>query len=154
MTDERAPAAAVPDRRRAPSEVLKRGYSDEEVQHLYELGRLCLENGDLRRAEAILTGLTHIAPEFAPAWLGVSYIHIQNKNQDGALQAAHQALRVEPESVEAMLFLISCLLTHGDFNSAGTYLGEVGERVESGGVGNPNVVRFYRGQLARYQNRR
>jgi len=152
--DEGAPPP-VPqkEKRKAPSEVLKRGYSDDEILHIYELGRLCLENGDVRRAEAVLGGLTHIAPDFAPAWLGMSYIHIQSRNYDAALQAARQAHRLEADSGEAMLFMISCLLTHGDYNSAGTYLGEVGERIDSGLVDHPNVIRFYRAQLARYQNR-
>lgn len=151
--DERALAPAPKEKHKAPSEVLKRGYSDDEILHIYELGRLCLENGDVRRAESILSGLTYIAPDFAPAWLGMSYVHIQAKNHDAALQAARQALRLDAESVEAMLFLISCLLTHGDYNSAGTYLGEVADRIDGGSVDRPNLVRFYRAQLARYQNR-
>ena len=139
--------------RRSPSEILKRGYSDEEINHIYELGRFYLENGDLRRAEAILLGLTEVAPEFSAAWLGMSYIHMQSKNYDPAIYTARQALRVEPNAVEAILFLVTCLLTAGDFNSAGTYLGEVGEMIDSGAVDDPNVVRFYGAQLARYQSR-
>jgi len=137
--------------RRSPSEVLKRGYSDEEVAHLYELGRFFLENGDLRRGENVLVGLTEVAPDFAPAWLGVSYLHIQSGDFDAAIYAARQALRVEPNFAEAILFLASCLLTSGDVNTAGTYLGEVGEMIDSGAVEDPNVVRFYRAQLGRYE---
>lgn len=144
---------AVKGERRSPSEVLKRGYADEEIGHIYELGRLCLENGDIRRAEVILTGVTEIAPEFAPAWLGMAYVHIQNKNYDDAVFAARQALRLDPEFTEALLYLVACLLTIGDHTAAGTYLGEVGEKIESGAVTHPNLVRFYKGQLARYQNR-
>jgi hypothetical protein len=138
---------------RSGAEVLKRGYSDDELAQIYELGRFCLENGDVRRAEAIMFGLNEVAPEFAPAWLGTCCIHTQNKNYDGALHASRQALRADGESIEAMLFLACCLLSTKDFNSAGSYLGEVGERIESGGVDNPNLMRFYRAQLARYQNR-
>jgi len=139
--------------RRSPSEILKRGYTDEELGHLYELGRFFLESGDLRRAEVVLTGVTEVAPEFAPAWLGVAYINIQNKNMDGAIFSARQALRVEPGLVEAILYLATCLLTTGDLNAAGTYLGEVGEMIESGGVDDANVIRFYKAQLARFQSR-
>lgn len=138
---------------RAPSEILKRGYSDDEIAHIYELGRAYLENGQMRQAENIMAGLTEVAPEFAPGWLGMCYIHIQKKNFDSALQAARQALRMELDLSEAVLFLIACLLTTGDYNSAGTYLGEIGEKIESGAVENPDVVRFYRAQLARYQGR-
>ncbi|MFM1846723.1 MAG: Tetratricopeptide repeat [Pseudomonadota bacterium] len=140
-------------RRRSPSEVLRRGYSDEELGHLYELGRFFLENGDIRRAEVIITGVTEVAPEFAPAWLAMAYIHIHNKNMDGAIFAARQALRVDPHFVEAILYLATCLLTTGDLNSAGTYLGEVGEMIEGGTVEDANVVRFYKAQLARFQSR-
>lgn len=139
--------------RRSPSEVLKRGYSDEEIAHLYELGRFFLENGDLRRAEVLLTGITEVAPEFAPGWLGMAYIQIQSKNIDGAIFSARQALRVEPGMAEAILYLATCLLTTGDLNAAGTYLGEVGEMIDSGAIDDANIVRFYRAQLARFQSR-
>ena len=140
-------------RKRTPSEILKRGYSDEEVVHIYELGRLCLENGDIRRAEAIMAGITEIAPDFAPAWLGMSYIHTQNHKNEEALNAAKQAHRVDPELPESILYLIACLLTSGDYNSAGTYLGEISEKIDSGIVDYPHFIRFYKMQLARYQNR-
>lgn len=140
-------------RRRSPSEVLKRGYSDEEIAHLYELGRFFLENGDLRRAEVLLSGITEVAPDFGPGWLGMAYIQLQSKNIDGAVFSARQALRVEPEMVEALLYLATCLLTTGDLNAAGTYLGEVGEMIDSGTVDDANVIRFYKAQLARFQSR-
>ena len=154
MSDERVVAGLQQAERRTASEVLRRGYSDEEVSRIYELGRLCLENGDVKKAEAVLTGVTQIAPDYAPAWLAMSYVQLLGKNQDAAFQAARQAYKADPNSVEAMLFLISCLLSHHDYNTAGTYLGEVAERIESGAVSHPNVVRFYRTQLARYQSRR
>lgn len=138
---------------RSPSEILRRGYSDEEISHIYELGRLHLENGNLRRAEAIFQGLTEVAPDFPYGWLGMSYIHVHNKNFDAAGNAARQAVRAKEGLVEGMLFLISCLLVTGDINAAGTLLGEVGEIIENGEIDNPNVVRFYRAQLARYQSR-
>lgn len=140
-------------RERLGSEIVKRGYSDEEIANIYELARFSLENGDWHRAEAIASGLVEVAPDFAPAWLSLAYIRIQNKAYEAAIQAASQALRVNPELAEAQLFLVACLLTTGDYNSAGTYLGEVGERIESGQVRDPNVIRFYRTQLARFQSR-
>lgn len=139
--------------RRSPSELLKRGYSDEEIAHIYELGRLCLENGDIRRAEVVFEGITKIAPEFAPGWLGAAYIYIQNKNLDDAIYAARQAMRLDPDFSEAMLYLVSCLLTVGDYSAAGTYLGEIGEKIEGGSITHPNMIRFYKAQLARYQNK-
>lgn len=142
-----------PARKRSPSEILKRGYSDEEIANIYELGRLSLENGNLRRAEAILVGLVEVAPDFASAWLGMSYIHIQNRDFEAALQTTRQALKIDPNFHQATLYLIACLLTTGDYSSAGTYLGELGELIESGGLDDPGMLRFYRTQLARYQTR-
>jgi Tfp pilus assembly protein PilF len=142
-----------PIRKRTTSDVLKRGYSDEEIANIYELGRLSLENGNLRRAEAIMSGLTEVAPDFSCAWLGMSYIHIQNGDVDAALQTTRQALKIDPNFKEALLYLVSCLLTTGDYSSAGTYLGEIGELIESGSLDDPGMIRFFKTQLARYQTR-
>jgi tetratricopeptide (TPR) repeat protein len=138
---------------RPGGEIAPRGYSEDEVAHIYELGRFHLENGDTRRAEAIMTGLNEVAPNFAPAWLGTSYLNILNRSYDTALAAARSALRINPEMPEALLYLVACLLTTGDVQSAGTYLGEIGERIESGAIDRPDLIRFYRGQLARFQSR-
>ena len=141
------------DRERRPSEVLKRGYSDEEVQSIYALGKLFLESGDLRKAEVLFGGLTEIAPDFAAGWLGHAYVYASGRNFDQAIYCARQALRINPDLIEATLYLIALFLTTRDYNSAGTYLGEVGERVESGSVQSQELIRFYKGQLARYQSR-
>ena len=140
-------------RKRAMSEILKRGYSDEEVNCIYELARFFLENGDLRRAETIFQGLTEVAPDYAPGWLGMAYIQIYNKEWDAAIAATRSALRVEPRSAEGLLYLTACLLTQGDFHTAGSHLGEVGDLIENGSVENPAISRFYKAQLARYQSR-
>ncbi len=140
-------------RNRSPSEVLKRGYSDEELAHIYELGRFLLENGDMRRAEIIFTGLTEVAGDFAPAWLGMCCVHMQKNEADLAATAAQQALKADPETIVGLLFLICCQLSARDLNAAGTYLGEVGDKIEGGLVKDPNIIRFYKVQLARYQNR-
>jgi len=142
----------LPEHRR-PSQVLKRGYSEEEVDSIYELGRLFLENGDLRRAEVIMAGLIEVAPDFAPAWLAASVMHVQKGNIEEAISTAERALQVQPDSAEAMLLLSACLLTTGDFNTAGTYLGEIGEKIESGAIDNSYIKRFYNAQLVRYQGR-
>ena len=140
-------------KKRSPSEVLKRGYSDEEIAAIYELGRRLFENGDMRRAESVMTGLTEVAPDYPLGWLGLAYLHSMSQNWDGAIFAARQALRLDPELVPAMLCLIACLLSTGDVQSAGTYLGEVQERIESGATSDSGEIRFFRAQLARYQSR-
>jgi Tetratricopeptide repeat len=98
-------------------------------------------------------GLNEVAPGFSKAWLASAYLAIIGQDYDTAIAFAQNAMRSEPDAVEAMLLLASCLLITGDFNSAGTYLGEVGERIEMGTVKNPNVSRLFKMQLARYQSR-
>src|SRR5690606_6269040 len=100
------------------------------VSGIYTLGRRLLERGELPLAEPIFVGLTEVCPDFAPGWLGVAYIAAQRGESESALSAAQQAVRIQPDSLEATLFLISALLTVGDVNAAGTYLGEVQERID------------------------
>jgi lipopolysaccharide biosynthesis regulator YciM len=141
----------IPARSRLPSEVIRRGYSDEEISQIYELGRFFLENGSLRKAEAIMHGLTEIANEFTPAWLGMAFIHLQNKNVEGAANAARQALRLNSQSTEAMLFMVICSLAMADYNAAGTWLGEIREKIDGGIVLDHQLIRLYKAQLARFQ---
>ncbi|RIL09551.1 MAG: hypothetical protein DCC75_06260 [Proteobacteria bacterium] len=140
-------------RPRLSSEVLKRGYSDDEVKAIYALARFCIENGDLNRAALLVQGLKEVSPEFGPLWLMQAYIDMLSGSYESATAAASQALKIWPESVEAELFLAASALATGDYNSAGTFLGEVREKVESGQIDDPNIVRFYRTQLVRFQSR-
>ncbi len=140
-------------RERRLSDVLKRGYSDAEINHIYELGRFHLENGDVTRAEPIMLGITAVAPEFLPAWLGLAYINLLQGNQDAAMATSRQAVKIDPNSIEAHLMLVTCLLGAGDYNSAGALLGEVQERLDRG-EGTSNLTRYYKAQLARYERRK
>lgn len=135
------------------SEVPRGAYTDEEVADLYELGRLWLESGYLRKAESVMVGLNEVAPHFAPAWLGTTVIRALEKDFDGAMRAAKQALRADPENLEAMLYLAALSLTLRDFSAAGTFLGEVSDAIEQGRAKSPHVSRFFKMQLARYQSR-
>jgi len=138
---------------RRPVDTPRRKYSDDEVNDMYRLGKLWLETGQHKRAEAIMSGLNEVAPDFAPAWLGTAFLRSSSGNYDGALLAVNSALRIEPESAEAMLYLVAVSMTVGDVRTAGTYLGEVGEAIEQGKIAHQNVIRFYKMQLARYQAR-
>jgi hypothetical protein len=138
---------------RRQGEAPRRNYSDDEVRDIYKLGRLFLDTGQYKRAEAIMAGLTEVAPDFAPAWLGSAFLRSVDGNYDGALSAANHALRIDSKNAEAMLYVVAIALTTGDVATAGTYLGEVGEAVEQGKVKSQNVTRFYKMQLARYQLR-
>lgn len=138
---------------RGKSDVSKRGYSTSEVADIYRLGKLFLETGQLKRAEGLFAGLNEVAPTFAPAWLGTAYIRSQRGEYDEALAATKSALKAQSDMTEAMLYLVALSLTVGDLSTAGTYLGEVREAIESGTVSNQHASRFFRMQLARYQTR-
>jgi len=99
------------------SELIGRGYSEEEVAHIYELGRLSLENGQLRSAKVIMSGLNEVAPDYAPAWLAMSYVFIVENDFDKAVFSARQALRINPSLTEATLYLAACLISTGELAS-------------------------------------
>ena len=140
-------------RSRSPSEVIKRGYSDEELTNIYALGRLFLECGQLKRAEIIFRGVVEVAPEFAAAWLGLGYIKIVQTEYDLALAEVNQVLRRYPNHPEAMLMNVMCSLSTGDLNAAGTYLGELKDEIDAENITDNYLVRLYRSQLVRFQSR-
>lgn len=138
---------------RGHAEHPRKGYSEEEVHDIYSLGKLWLYTGHHKRAEVVLSGLNEVAPDFAPAWLGTAFLRSIRGDIEGGLSAARHALRSEPESAEAMLYVVALSLTLGDVSTAGTYLGEVGDSIQAGRASNEHIARFYRMQLARYQSR-
>lgn len=138
---------------KAPLDMQGRGYSEEEINNIYALGRLFLENGDSRRAMLVFHGLTEVATDFVPAWLGLATISLEEGEFDGSIQALYKALEFDAESNVAMLLLVSCLISVGDYTRAGTYLGELGDRIESWDLNSFAEKQFYNAQLARYQSR-
>ena len=131
----------------------RKGYTDEEIECIYRLAYAGLENGNLKQAELIVLGLIEVAPNFIPAWLALAYVRGQDGNYAGAQSASEQALRIDGESIEALLFTVSYLLTNSDMQSAGTYLGEVADRIDNNQLTDPTLIRFFRAQMLRYQNR-
>jgi hypothetical protein len=125
-------------------------YSSDEIAHIYELGRLFLENGYLQKGEAVMDGLTQVAPTFYPGWLALSYVRLVNGELEGALECARQAERSEPDRPEVLIYLVITFLAVGDFNGSGTYLGEIRELIEEGVITNPLIKRLYEAQLLRY----
>jgi tetratricopeptide (TPR) repeat protein len=140
-------------RTRSPSEVIKRGYSDEEMQNLFELSRFFLELGYFKRAETILRSLVILAPDFTPVWLGLGYLDIMSKSYETAQQHARKALIIDPLSSEAMLMIVVASLCSDDITSAGSFLGELKEQIASGIITDKKLVRLFESQLARYESR-
>ncbi len=141
---------------RRPSELLKRGYSSDELSDIAAFGRHLLSTGENSPAEAIARGLVTVAPDFIPGWLLLSVVRSISGDVGEGVHAAKQALQIDPESVEGLLLFISGLINEKDFAAAGAYLGEVGDLVArfSGKISiSSEAMRFYKVQLARYQNR-
>ncbi len=138
-------------RKRKPSDLIKRGYSETEVDSMYSLGRHFLECGHFKRAEIIFKGLNFIVPEYAPAWLGTCAVCSTKKEYELALNAASKAFQADPKSAEAEIYLACSLISVKDFNAAGTYLGEIAEKIDAGIIVKPDLIRFFRTQLVRYQ---
>ncbi len=139
-------------RERKLSDVLKRGYSDEELSHLYELGRFYLESGKTAKAAKIFAGVTSVAPEFVPAWLGLFCVDFAQSNLEAAQQHAEEARKLAPQAPLPALFLVSVLLANNDLAAAGALLGEVGETLEAVRDNDQDLIRFYKMQLARFQS--
>jgi len=130
-----------------------RVYSEQEVQLLYELGRLFLENGELRKAELVFKGLVSVDATFTAAWLGLAYLYHYSSQIDEGIAAAKKVVQLDPGSVEGSLFLVIFLYSSGEISAAGAILGEIREKVESGLVKDPNILRIYRSQLERFSSR-
>jgi predicted Zn-dependent protease len=131
-------------------DVTRTTYSKEELVDIYALAKLCLESGQLKRAETITLGLTAVAPEFLPGWLARSVMHASSGNIEAALEAARKALRIQPDSAAAMMLVVTTALTLGDASTAGTYLGEVSDLIEQGRIADPHLLRLFRMQMSRY----
>jgi predicted Zn-dependent protease len=125
-------------------------YSKEELADIYALAKMSLETGQVKRAETLLRGLTTVAPEFVPGWLAMSVCHSTLSNTESAQEAARRALKIQPDSATAMMLLVTAALTLGDMGTAGTYLGEVGEFIEQGRIADPNLLRVFKMQMARF----
>jgi|1048.fasta_scaffold133380_2 tetratricopeptide (TPR) repeat protein len=138
-------------RERKMSEVLKRGYSDEELSHLYELGRFFLEAGKFPKAQKIFSGIIAIAPDHLPSYLGLTNIAISNQNFDQARQYAEIARRLDPSSPLAAMFLATVMFALKDLTAVGSLLGEIGDALEGDLNADLSLTRFYKMQLARFQ---
>ncbi len=134
-------------------ELPRSSYSKDELVDIYALGKMWLETGQVRKAEVIMHGLNAVAPEFVPGWLGTALVQGTLGNIEGAYTASQRALKLQPDSPEAMLYVVVAALTLNDSSTAGTLLGEIGDLIEAKQISDPHVVRLYKMQLARYQGR-
>ena len=135
------------------STILKKGYSIEEVEGFYALGKLYLETGNIHQASSIFDGLVETFPDFFPALLAQSVTSLIDSDYTEAIQSAQRVLDAEPQLIEGLLLLVIGMLRTENYNSAGTYLGEVRELLESGSIKEENLIRLYKMLLAQYKFR-
>lgn len=126
-------------------------YSEEELDLLYSLGVFYLEAGHYRSAEMVFQGLTAIAPSFADSWLAASATFFMLGNFDQAKRHAHQAMRLNPHDVQVQLLYVTILLSQNELSEAGTLLGEIKEQIDTRVIQNPDQIRYFRAQLARFE---
>jgi len=132
------------------SDSTRTNYSKEELVDIYALAKMFLETGQIKRAEVIAQGLISVAPEFVPGWLVMSVVAATLGSVEVSLEAARKALKLQPDSAPAMMLIVTTAMTLGDAGTAGTYLGEVKEMIEQGRVSDPNLLRLFKMQMARY----
>ncbi len=131
---------------------IKKKYSDDELEAIYSLGLLFIENGELLKARNIFEGLIEINNLFLSGYIGMIYIEMDSGNIQDAIKYCQKALEISPNSYPVILMYVSCLLSTGDSNKAGIYLGEIADAIEDKLITNYDIIRFYRSQIIRYQN--
>jgi cytochrome c-type biogenesis protein CcmH/NrfG len=114
------------------------------------LGKHFFDAGDLRNAETILRGLTTVEPGFVSGWVGLACVALHRQNYEEAIMAARQALRMDQDRSEALIFLVLAFLETGDRISAGTHLGELRDHMEAGRVNAPVMKRIVQALLLRH----
>ncbi|MCB0328874.1 MAG: hypothetical protein KDD70_04405 [Bdellovibrionales bacterium] len=142
-------AAIMP---RSDTSLVRQGYSTNELQALYALSRSYVTGGQLGLAERIAKGLVAVAPEFAQAWLILAYTALMREDYNEAIFSARQTLRIIPTSTEALLFLVISYFQADDFQTGGTYLGEVADLIRSEAI-KPEVKKLYDSQVIRFEER-
>lgn len=131
-------------------EIVRGSYAEEEILSLYALGKHFFDAGDLRNAELILRGLTTVEPGFVSGWVGLACVALHRQNYEEAIVAARQALRMDQDRAEALIFLVIAFLETGDRISAGTHLGELRDHVEAGRMHHPSMKRIFQALLVRH----
>lgn len=125
-------------------------YSTEQIQDIYALAKMFLETGHYRRAEKLISGLNCVAPEFSLGWLASALVDVSLGRIERARESALKALRVKPDLSEAMILIVVTSLSLQDYATAGTYLGELRDRIENGEVSDPGIIRLFKMQMVRY----
>ena len=132
---------------RSSSHIARHGYSATELNALYSLSRVFLESGEIATAERVARGIISVEPDFIDAWLTLAYVALMREELDEAIHSAKKALALRDSSLEGLLLLV---IAH--FQSGGTYLGEVSDRLAVERA-RPELRRLYDAQVIRFEER-
>lgn len=134
-------------------ERLKKSYTQEELYSIYELGRFFLENGMLRQAEIIFSGLCNVAPDFVEAHAAMAIIKIELKDYHGAVRYSSESRRGPTEDISIMLIHSCALILNGDTNLAGAELGEISEILDRTSGQRAPVHSLFEMMMSSYKDR-
>lgn len=132
--------------------VARHGYSATELNALYSLSRVFLEGGEIATAERVARGIVSVEPKFIDAWLTLAYVALMREDLDEVIHSAKKALALKESSVEALLLLVIAYFQLKDFQTGGTYLGEVSDRLGVERV-RPELRGLYDAQVLRFEER-
>lgn len=123
-----------------------RGYRDEDLHALAEIGYHYLRSGGLKLSAVIFEGLTAIQPEGAFYWLalGLTRDHLGDKLE--AKRAYERAAQLQPTDPRPELNLAELALEAGDRARAGALLRRAEAKAEA--AGDQPLVRKARALLA------
>ncbi|NBW39734.1 hypothetical protein EBR25_01890 [bacterium] len=133
--------------------IVRHGYSTTELDALYSLSRIFIESGEIATAERVARGLVSIEPTHVNAWLVIAYASLMREDYGETISAAHRALELRNSSMEALLFLVLAHFQLKDFQTGGTYLGEVSDRLAASERMRPELRQLYEAQVLRFEER-
>ena len=86
------------------------------------------ESGKPAEARAVLEEVSRNAPDYLPAWRGLAYLAIAEKNFDGAKAALEKIFTKDPGNYEARLTRAQLLIAQGDVPKAVEELAGLGKQ--------------------------
>lgn len=137
---------------RSSGQIMRQGYSATELNALYALSRVFLESGEIATAERVARGIISVEPDFIDAWLTLAYVALMREDLDEAIYSAKKVLTLKDSSLEGLLFLVIAHFQLNDFQTGGTYLGEVSDRIAVERA-RPELRRLYDAQVIRFEER-
>lgn len=99
-----------------------RGYTDEQLYAVADLGYHYFHKGGVRLAEVLFDGLVAVKPDEAYFWLGLGVASDLQGNKPRAMRCYERAKRLDPSDPHAELNLAELHLEAGDRRQAVNHL--------------------------------